>query len=159
MSRTDKTPCPRCGGSGYIPRFKHVEGGICFRCKGEGIVEGKASPETRAKHLSERARKLLAGVIEGSATSGRGAKELVDAGLVERSGRKLLVTERGLESHRRAVAAGLVPRPAPRPQLSLSTQGQGCHALGCMYCDIPDSCPGDMEETVWQDPKVAEVWA
>ncbi len=29
--------CPRCKGSGYIPIYRHVQGGICFRCWGEGI--------------------------------------------------------------------------------------------------------------------------
>jgi len=29
--------CPRCGGEGWIPCFKHVEGGICFRCRGAGV--------------------------------------------------------------------------------------------------------------------------
>ncbi len=26
--------CERCGGSGYLPEFKHVENGICFGCYG-----------------------------------------------------------------------------------------------------------------------------
>lgn len=30
--------CDRCGGSGYIPEYKHVENGICFKCWGEGVV-------------------------------------------------------------------------------------------------------------------------
>lgn len=29
--------CPRCNGSGYLPQFNHVEGGICFKCRGEVI--------------------------------------------------------------------------------------------------------------------------
>lgn len=28
--------CPRCGGSGYIHQYRHVEGGICFLCRGSG---------------------------------------------------------------------------------------------------------------------------
>lgn len=28
------TPCSRCGGAGWFPEYKHVEGGICFRCHG-----------------------------------------------------------------------------------------------------------------------------
>lgn len=28
--------CKRCGGVGYIPRFSHVENGICFLCRGRG---------------------------------------------------------------------------------------------------------------------------
>lgn len=30
--------CDRCGGSGWIPHFNHVEGGICFKCEGVGEV-------------------------------------------------------------------------------------------------------------------------
>ena len=30
--------CDRCGGSGYLPQFSHVENGICFKCGGEGTV-------------------------------------------------------------------------------------------------------------------------
>lgn len=26
--------CPRCNGTGYLPQFKHVEDGICFKCFG-----------------------------------------------------------------------------------------------------------------------------
>lgn len=32
-----KTICNRCSGSGYLPEFKHVEGGICFKCKGDTL--------------------------------------------------------------------------------------------------------------------------
>jgi hypothetical protein len=28
------TPCSRCGGIGYLPEYKKVEGGICFQCRG-----------------------------------------------------------------------------------------------------------------------------
>lgn len=28
--------CSRCGGEGEIPQFRHVEGGICFKCRGTG---------------------------------------------------------------------------------------------------------------------------
>lgn len=31
-------PCSRCGGSGYLPQYSHVEHGICFKCYGEGTV-------------------------------------------------------------------------------------------------------------------------
>ena len=30
--------CPRCGGSGYLPQYSHVEHGICFKCGGEGVI-------------------------------------------------------------------------------------------------------------------------
>lgn len=28
------TSCSRCGGAGWFPEYKHVQGGICFRCHG-----------------------------------------------------------------------------------------------------------------------------
>ena len=28
------TPCSRCGGAGWFPEYKHVQGGVCFRCHG-----------------------------------------------------------------------------------------------------------------------------
>jgi hypothetical protein len=33
------TCCWRCGGSGYFPEYKHVELGICFRCRGAKYEE------------------------------------------------------------------------------------------------------------------------
>ena len=30
--------CDRCGGSGYLPQYSHVEGGVCFKCNGEGVL-------------------------------------------------------------------------------------------------------------------------
>jgi hypothetical protein len=30
--------CPKCGGSGYIPAYNHIAGGICFSCRGEGAA-------------------------------------------------------------------------------------------------------------------------
>lgn len=30
--------CDRCGGSGYLPQYHHVEGGVCFKCYGEGVI-------------------------------------------------------------------------------------------------------------------------
>lgn len=29
--------CSRCEGSGYLPEFAHVSGGVCFRCDGAGV--------------------------------------------------------------------------------------------------------------------------
>lgn len=33
----DEIPCRKCGGSRYFREYKHVDGGICFRCGGTGI--------------------------------------------------------------------------------------------------------------------------
>lgn len=30
--------CERCGGSGYLPQYYHVQNGICFKCGGEGTI-------------------------------------------------------------------------------------------------------------------------
>ncbi|MFV0180320.1 hypothetical protein OBK28_12215 [Empedobacter falsenii] len=30
------TPCTRCNGSRYISQYKHIKGGVCFKCKGSG---------------------------------------------------------------------------------------------------------------------------
>jgi len=38
------TPCGRCGGTGYIARYKHVEAGLCFRCRGARYDELMAHP-------------------------------------------------------------------------------------------------------------------
>lgn len=31
--------CPKCGGAGELPHYSHVEGGICFLCRGTGFLE------------------------------------------------------------------------------------------------------------------------
>ena len=30
--------CPRCDGAGYFTKFRHIENGKCFRCKGSGFA-------------------------------------------------------------------------------------------------------------------------
>ena len=31
--------CDRCSGSGSLPQFKHIENGVCFKCRGNGVVQ------------------------------------------------------------------------------------------------------------------------
>ena len=31
--------CNRCGGRGELPQYRHVEGGICFKCRGNKSVK------------------------------------------------------------------------------------------------------------------------
>ncbi|MBW2638125.1 MAG: hypothetical protein JRC86_11520, partial [Deltaproteobacteria bacterium] len=38
--------CPRCGGHGDIPRYAHVEEGICFLCWGSGEIDGSRAGES-----------------------------------------------------------------------------------------------------------------
>lgn len=28
--------CPKCGGTGYLPEYRHICGGVCFKCGGSG---------------------------------------------------------------------------------------------------------------------------
>lgn len=49
--------CPKCGGSGYIYYYSHVEGGICFKCEGHGKVletSKEYTPEYEAKLNARR---------------------------------------------------------------------------------------------------------
>jgi hypothetical protein len=42
MTKQQKTyPCYRCAGKGEISGFRHVLGGVCFKCKGSGIQHNK----------------------------------------------------------------------------------------------------------------------
>lgn len=65
LIRTDKngtkyfedTCCPKCGGSGYIYEYAHVEGGVCFQCGGSGwyLTHWKEmTPEYEAKLQARR---------------------------------------------------------------------------------------------------------
>ena len=39
LIRMNFTPCSRCGGYGYFSEYKHVENGVCFRCRGQRYEE------------------------------------------------------------------------------------------------------------------------
>lgn len=39
MQQLSLTPCLRCSGTGYFPEYKHVENGVCFRCRGARFEE------------------------------------------------------------------------------------------------------------------------
>lgn len=45
--------CSRCSGTGNLPQFRHVVGGICFRCWGCGVDPRTA---TQLRAWLERAR-------------------------------------------------------------------------------------------------------
>jgi hypothetical protein len=42
--------CPRCGGTGLIPRYGHILKGLCFRCNGAKAIRIKARPDGTADH-------------------------------------------------------------------------------------------------------------
>ncbi|MDG1158122.1 MAG: hypothetical protein P8N19_01430 [Flavobacteriales bacterium] len=33
--------CSRCGGSGHLPQYNHIQGGACFKCNGCGNDESR----------------------------------------------------------------------------------------------------------------------
>lgn len=47
--------CPKCGGTGRIWVFSHVEGGVCFKCDGSGVTE---KPRVEKIMTEEYAAKL-----------------------------------------------------------------------------------------------------
>lgn len=51
--------CPKCGGTGNIPYYAHVDGGTCFKCcgTGDGISKYKEYTEEYKAKLEERRRK------------------------------------------------------------------------------------------------------
>jgi DnaJ-class molecular chaperone len=43
--------CSRCDGSGYIPKYQHIQNGICFKCWGTGsqlIIPAKLQKGTQS---------------------------------------------------------------------------------------------------------------
>jgi len=43
-----KDPCSKCGGSGRIPQFGHIDEGICYWCKGSGVEpKGRKAPKSK----------------------------------------------------------------------------------------------------------------
>lgn len=48
-----KVTCERCGGLGVISGYKHVFGGVCFECNGDGVVN-----KTWKVYTPEHAEKL-----------------------------------------------------------------------------------------------------
>lgn len=49
-------PCDRCGGRGDIPRFRHVQGGTCFKCRGAGYL--RVYPEQTEGVRSDKSARI-----------------------------------------------------------------------------------------------------
>lgn len=41
--------CPKCGGSGELELYRHINAGVCFECHGKGVV-----PNIKVKEIKER---------------------------------------------------------------------------------------------------------
>lgn len=50
--------CPRCGGTGHLHGYEYVQGGVCFKCNGSGVVE---KPRTIKVYTEAHGAKLKAG--------------------------------------------------------------------------------------------------
>lgn len=60
------TKCPKCGGTGYIPGYEHVEGGVCFLCGGTGHHSTKIIVRTE-EYANKLAEARLARARKGAA--------------------------------------------------------------------------------------------
>ena len=52
---TSLAVCPRCQGTGHLPRYQHIQAGRCFRCQGSGqqlALSQAASPAARTVHVA-----------------------------------------------------------------------------------------------------------
>lgn len=43
--------CVKCNGRGYISAFSNVQGGVCFSCKGTGVVIQKTKPTVSKRFI------------------------------------------------------------------------------------------------------------
>ncbi len=63
--------CLKCGGTGYIPGYEYVQGGICFQCDGSGEGKGRTwkeyTPEYEAKLEARRIAKAKKNAPETNA--------------------------------------------------------------------------------------------
>lgn len=52
----ESKPCGRCQGTGSLPHFGHVHGGVCFRCAGQKVVYTKRGAAARAFLTASRSK-------------------------------------------------------------------------------------------------------
>ena len=81
--------CRRCGGKGELSHFRHVMGGVCFRCWGSGFDPKFDQAESLVRWL-ERARKEyrnLVAALRASAESQRGIQKQIN--VLTREGKRV----------------------------------------------------------------------
>jgi hypothetical protein len=77
------TPCPRCGGVGFLAQFSHVQSGTCFACDGTGVKRNSGGGTMRRNPMNivedgRTFRIFLDGVDTGRyATSRAKAEEIL----------------------------------------------------------------------------------
>jgi hypothetical protein len=60
--------CTKCNGTGYLPQYAHIQGGVCFECEGTGQSDYK--PEVTgnaplAKPFSKDLWRIEAKTVDG----------------------------------------------------------------------------------------------
>lgn len=92
-----------------MPQFRHVEGGVCFRCR--GTRQDPHRSRVRGPKLSRAGRALVTQIVEsgGSVVYVRAmqkpAREIYDAGLATYADGQLRITAVGRKSYQKAKAA------------------------------------------------------
>lgn len=77
--------CTKCGGSGHLPKFQHVEAGVCFRCEGTGIqpvrepMSHETKPVTTFEPKPSRELEKARAQLEGLRRQYRALKDAVRA--------------------------------------------------------------------------------
>ncbi len=59
--------CPRCQGTDWVPRWAHVDHGLCHLCHGRGVVPARvATRDQAALATAEAARQRAVGALRGA---------------------------------------------------------------------------------------------
>jgi hypothetical protein len=67
FTRDEERFCPRCGGSGRLGCFNHVEAGICFKCHGERSAMRWVATVKHVTYTQERLASLEAAQVKRDA--------------------------------------------------------------------------------------------
>ena len=60
MTTPALVPCPRCGGTNFVPRYAHHDRGACYRCRGRGVVPSRTAAESESAYADAEAARLRA---------------------------------------------------------------------------------------------------
>lgn len=55
---TGETVCGRCAGAKFFRCFAHVEGGVCYECRGRGYLRAGETKGTKATQSADRANRV-----------------------------------------------------------------------------------------------------
>ena len=81
--------CPKCNGTGNLPRHANVLGGVCFSCGGAGVKMGAApvaAPKFAISAVSKTTGQIVVGLCNITAKNLAAAQVKAVAQLVRGSG-------------------------------------------------------------------------